>query len=337
VQQPIVNHAAPTPPTDRWIALTMGYETLDDGGLTLAKISGDKLVTVANELPGGMFGWLDEHTLLVVLSYALPDGHGTMTGHRVDITKYVDGKRVEQSTISDADWPHQDFVEFVLTRGNEAWISKCVLNGNECNDVRLYRRVVPAPSIESSRAPPEIDEGRVNDHDENPWPLPPTSPAPAGVTLTLGKVDVEVTNPYSSPSTTRHDQVNGVICETRGVRATYPKTEWDTMMGPDESTRSVRWISSSPPIYEINEDWVNPAGYHHAYRIYAQPCDAPFDGYAWLGDDLWASFVLASHDPPNGFGPGEPPRVDGDWTFHRGETALGKLHGTARLRSNMVR
>jgi hypothetical protein len=54
-----------------------------------------------------------------------------MTGHRVDITRYGDGKSIEQSTVTDEEWPHQDFVEFELTRGNGAWISKCVMHGNE--------------------------------------------------------------------------------------------------------------------------------------------------------------------------------------------------------------
>jgi hypothetical protein len=218
-----------------------------------------------------------------------------------------------------------------------ATVSKCVLHGNECGDERIWRRIAPPLSVDANSAPPDVDAGRVDDRDDNPWPLPPTVPAPAGVALALAKVDVEVTNPYSNPSTTRHDQVNGVTCETHGATATYPKAEWDTMMGPDDATRSVRWVTSNPPIFEISEDQANPAGYHHVRRIYARPCEPPFDAYAWLGDDLWASFMQNMHSPPNGTGPGEPPLVDGDWTFHRGNAVIGKVHGIAELRSNLLR
>lgn len=323
VARPAVVNRAPVAAGALWVAVGLGYESLDAGGLAIAKVGDDKVELVANELPGGQFGWIDERTLLVVLP----------GDHQVELTRYVDGSRLDQQILVERDWPHQGFVEAAITRGGEAWLSKCVLHGNECDDQRVYRRVDPASARDQDHAPEGLDAGRVNDHDDDPWPLPPTVSAPAGATIAAGKVDVEQDDPVGGAAT--HAQVNGVVCEARGARATYPQKEWASVWGPDDATRTARWVSSDPPMFEIAEDSVNPAGYHHVHRTYARPCEPVLDGYAWLGGRRWASFALRHHDPPNGFGPGEPPDLEGDWTFHDGTRVIGTLHGVAQLRANV--
>jgi hypothetical protein len=324
------NTPAPAAP-ERWVAVST------DGALTIAKVTRDHVEVVATDAAVGRFGWLDEHTLLVVQDHALRDDQGTTTRHEIAVARYVDGRLLDESKISDTDWPDQVFVEAAITRGGEAWISKCVLDGHECTGQhRVYRRLFPTRSPDQDRAPTAIEAGRLDDHDETPWPLPRTAPTPAGIALAAGKVDVVVTDPYSPDRPSQHAQENGAICDAHGKHLTYPESEWDGGFGPDQTPRTVRWVSSDPPVFEMAEDWVNPAGFHFMMYTYARACEPAFDGYAWLGGDLWASFALASHDPPNGFGPGEPPRVDGDWTFHAGDKVIGTIHGIAYLRANLI-
>lgn len=321
--KPAVVNQPPAAAGERWIAVGLGYESLDGGGLAIAKLGGRGVVTVAKELPGGQFGWIDERTLLVVD----PGEHDTR------ISRYVDGARLDERILTERDWPHQDFVEAEITRDGEVWLSRCVLDGNECDGQRVHRRIYPTPSDDQDHAPDGLEVGRVDDHDDDPWPLPPTVSAPPGMTIATAQVDVEMDDPMGGAST--HAQVAGVVCTAHGARVTYPQSEWASMWGPDDSTRTARWVSRDPPIFEIAEDSVNPAGYHHVHRSYARPCEPAFDGFAWLGDDRWASFALRRHDPPYGTGPGEPPDLEGEWTFHAGTTVIGTLHGVAQLRANV--
>ncbi|HVV81641.1 MAG TPA: hypothetical protein VHE35_01135 [Kofleriaceae bacterium] len=320
-----VGNAAPAAVGARWLAVALDDAMLDEGGLELARLDGDKVVPVGDPVPGGQFGWLDAHTLLVV----------DAKEHELDFTRYVDGKLLDHTALTDGEWPDQAFPEVVITRTDEAWVSKCVLDDNACNDRRSYRRIFPSPSADQDHPPDGIDERRMNDRDDDPWPVPATAPPPPDVTVGLAPVDVEITDPYDRDAAPVHQQVTGVRCVARAAHSTYPQTEWSEP-GFDEPTRSVRWVSTDPPIYEVAEDQVNPAGYHHLHRVYARACDTPFDGFAWLGGGVWASFALSSHDPPNGFGAGEPPRYDGDWTFHAGDRTLGTLHGLAALRASLA-
>jgi hypothetical protein len=322
--KPVITSTPTAPaPAPRWIAVVTG----EDGTFALLKVSGGHVDTVASDLPGGMFGWVDEHTLVVVGQQGTPDPG-------LEITQYVDGKRGDRSSVSEKEWPGQTFVKALLTGSNELWVSKC--GGGDCGVHDVYRRVLPTPSPDQDHPPDGVDAGRVLDRDENPWPRPPAATAPAGIAIATGQVDVLVTDPYQPDHPTKHVQEHGASCDAHGKRLTYPQTEWDTGFDPDQVKRAVRWVSSDPPVFEIAEDWINPAGFHGMTYAYARACEPALDGYGWLGGDLWASFALASHDPPNGFGPGEPPRTDGDWTFHAGDKVIGTIHGYDYLRANVI-
>ncbi len=183
-------------------------------------------------------------------------------------------------------------LELVLANG-EIWLKKCVAHQSICDDDHRYLRVFPAPRTELAQLPPGAQSRRTIDREDfEPETLPPEAAAPAGVALTV------------APQL--------VACDDGRDRSTFPPPPPEMFT---QVVRGARWVSTSPPLYEVTLAITNPADYTHVEHHYLRPCKPPLDGYAWLGDGLWAGFV------------------HGEWTFYAGERVLGTLPGTRALRA----
>lgn len=257
------------------------------GGLTIARVDRTHVEIVAtDDDAGALFGWLDEHTLIAV-------GEPTEAG--VTVTRLVDGERAERIVIAATEWPRPIFVELILVGHDQIWLSKCAPGVADCLE-RTYLRVSPGPRVPSDHPPTGAAMTRAtNTPFDEPYPLPPDVAAAAGVTLR-----VEATQ---------------VVCTSGDERMGYPDATWDTMF--EFLPRATRWVSTRPPIYELAYDIRNPADFIIPQRAYFRPCEAaPLDGYAWLGDDRWASFDEGRNT----------------WTFHAGPQEIGTLEGAGLLR-----
>ncbi|MGE5185759.1 MAG: hypothetical protein ACM31C_27040 [Acidobacteriota bacterium] len=285
-------HATPAPPRPRWLAV--GGEA--DKQILVARLAGGHVERVM-DVPGSAFGWLDPHTL-VVLDV---EPRGTI------VQRYVDGRAAEPLVVTEAEWPQQIFLELVLGNG-EIWLKKCVAHQSICDEDHRYLRMFPAPREERAQLPPGAEPRRTIDREDfEPDVLPPETAAPAGFALTV------------TPQL--------VTCDDGHASATFPPPRGDDMF--TEVVRGARWVSTSPPLYEVALAITNPAGYTHVEHHYVRACGPPLDGYAWLGDGMWASFVLRQHAAA----PTDEVHFEGDWTFYAGARVLGTLPGTWSLRA----
>ncbi len=213
-----------------------------------------------------------------------------------------------------------------LPGGAFGWLDATTLAIIGDRSATIVRYTGAIETTSTTTLPAHADDGSFADrHHTEPWPRPPTGPTPDGVALAVGPIEVDIKDLWDAAPTGRAT-VTGVTCDAPGAHAIYPD---HVGHGFDSRLHAPRWISAHPPIFELVEDSINPAGFTNATISYARPCAPPFDGFAWLGDGVWASFAL-SH-------PHTYPRDDdpnGVWTFHAGDAELGTIAGRVQLRAN---
>lgn len=299
---PIVERPAPAAVPPLLVATPV------DGGLAILAIEPTKIHELGITPPVEAFGWADLQTLV-----------GFTTDVRssrelAEVYRAVGGEVVTTAYVEATELPRGDALSLHLSAMHEVYVARCITDedddgsGDACTQVDYLR--IAEPRHVRTIAPRGLQPGRVSHVDELPtrvWPEPPTVAPPAGAVLI---------------ATTSEDQA-GVVCrrDREHQRTVFPSAAFlESGVHEDIAAAHGRWVQRDPAIveYTVDDPDVDPPA-----RFYARGCEGePFAGYAWFGDDRWASFVTDESE------------LHGTWTFWRGTTVIGTHEGRANLRAN---
>lgn len=275
----------------------------DSDGLRIAAVEDDMLrTTTHSDIFVDSIAWLDEHTL--VTSGSTPGG--------VVVSRYIDDEPPRTLTLDDVlfETKHGSVTSLVIA-GDAVWVARCIDAEQDPCKAEAFVRAWPEPHVRVTKLPAGADRARAAGNDDVDRGAP-TAPAPSDASVKIVR--------YVDKHDLGDRPIAGVDCVKGDERSRFPDAS--SIEGDAWTARSVRWVSTEPPIYEVVA-LEKLAGRSTELTHYLRACDPkPFDGFAALGAARWAE--LRHRD-------GE---AEGTWTVRVGDRTIGTLAGGDALRAN---